>query len=67
MSRTQCENIFAQASFLPPVWEEALKLIELFEDGKMKKQKLNKRSLISKPEFKQHHLQCLHNLVPSFQ
>ena len=67
MSRTQCENIFAQASFSPPVWEKALAVIELYEDGKIKKQKLNKKSLISKPEFKQHHIQCLHNLVPSIQ
>ena len=67
MSRTQCENIFAQASFSPLVWEKALKVIEMFEDGKLKNQKLNKKSLISKPEFKQHHLQCLHNLAPSFQ
>ena len=67
MSRTQCENIFAQASFSPPVWEKALAVIELYEDGKIKKQKLNKKSLISKPEFKQHHFQCLHNLVPSIQ
>ena len=67
MSRTQCENIFAQASFSPPVWEKALMVIELYEDGKLKKQKLSKKSLISKPEFKQHHFQCLHNLVPSVQ
>lgn len=67
MSRTQCENIFAQASFSPSVWEKALKVIKMFEDGKLKNQKLNKKSLISKPEFKQHHFQCLHNLAPSFQ
>ena len=39
----------------------------MFEDGKLKNQKLNKKSLISKPEFKQHHFQCLHHLAPSFQ
>ena len=66
MSRTQCENIFAQASFSPPVWEKALMVIE-YEDGKLKKQKLSKKGLISKPEFKQHHFQCLHNLIPSVQ
>ena len=67
MSRTQCENIFSQAAFSPPVWEQALKVIELFEDGKLKNQKLNKKSLVSKPEFKQQHFQCIHNLNPSFQ
>ena len=67
ISRTQCENIFSQAAFSPPVWEQALKIIDLFEDGKLKNQKLNKKSLVSKPEFKQHHFQCLHNLNPSFQ
>ena len=67
MSRTQCENIFSQAAFSGPVWEKALKVIELFEDGKLKSQKLNKKSLVSKPEFKQQHFQCIHNLNPSFQ
>ena len=67
ISRTQCDNIFAQASFSPPVWEKALAVIELYEDGKLKSQKLSRKNLISKPEFKQHHFQCLHNLVPSVQ
>jgi len=60
MSRTQ-------ATFAPLVWEKAVKVMEIFEDGKLKNQKLSKKSLISKPEFKQHHFQCLHNLLPSFQ
>ena len=68
MSRTQCDNIFTQASFAPPVWDVALKVIEQFEDGRLKAQRLTKKSLIiAKPEFKQHHLQCLHNLDPTFQ
>ena len=67
MSRTQCENIFSQAAFAPLVWEKAMQVMELFEDGKLKNQKLSKKNLISKPEFKQHHFQCLHNLAPSFQ
>ena len=36
MSRTQCEEIFSQAAFSGPVWEKALKVIELFEDAKLK-------------------------------
>jgi len=67
MSRTQCENIFSQAAFAPLVWEKAMLVMEQFEDGKLKSQKLSKKNLISKPEFKQHHFQCLHNLAPSFQ
>ena len=68
MSRTQCENIFTQAAFAPPVWEAALKVIELFEDGQLKAQRLTRKSLSNaKPEFKQHHFQCLHNIHPPFQ
>ena len=67
MSRKQCENVFSQAAFAPLVWEKAVNVMEMFEDGKLKNQKLSKKSLISKPEFKQHHFQCLHNLSPSFQ
>ena len=68
MSRTQCENIFAQAAFAPPVWELALQVIKLFEDGQLKAQRLTRKTLIvSKPELKQHQFQCLHNLQPTFQ
>jgi len=59
MSRTQCENIFSQAAFL------AVNMMETLEDGKLKNQKLSKKSLISKPEFKQP--VSPHNLSPSFQ
>ena len=38
MSLTQCENIFTQAAFAPPVWEVTVKVIELFEDGQLKGQ-----------------------------
>ena len=67
MSRTQCENVFTQASFSEPVWEQAIKLIDLFENGKLHNQRLQKKNLLSKPEFKPHHFQCLHNLNPAFQ
>ena len=68
MSWTQCENIFTQAAFAPPVWEVAVKVIKLFEDGQLKAQRLTRKSLIiAKPEFKQHHFQCLHNIQPAFQ
>ena len=68
MSRTQRENVYTQASFFQPVWEQAIKIINLFENGKLGgRQRLNKKSLMSKPEFKPHHFQCLHNLDQSFQ
>ena len=38
MSRTQCENIFSRVAFSGPVWEKALKVIELFKDSKLKSQ-----------------------------
>ena len=45
-----------------------MRVIELFENGQLKQQKLSKKSLVTaKPEFKQHHFQCLHNIEPSFQ
>ena len=39
----------------------------MYEDGDLKDQKLNKKSLTSAPEFKQYLLQPLHNLDASFQ
>ena len=67
MSRTMCENIFTQAAFAPSVWDLAWKVIEMYENGKLKNQKLSKKCMIEMPEFKQHNFQCLHNLPPVFQ
>ena len=41
--------------------------MDMYEDGALKDQKLNKKHLISTPEFKQHLLQPLHNLQVQFQ
>lgn len=49
------------------VYEIAQRVMDLYEDGDLKDQKLNKKSLTSAPEFKQHLLQPLHNLDASFQ
>ena len=38
-----------------------------FEKGKLKDQKLNRKQLVSTPEFKQHLFQLLHNLPVTFQ
>ena len=45
-----------------------MRVIELFENGQLKQQKLSEKRLMNaKPDFKQHHFQCLHNIEPSFQ
>lgn len=41
--------------------------MDLYEDGGLKDQKLNMKQITSAPEFKQHILQPLHNLNPTFQ
>ena len=43
MSRTQQENIFTQAAFTSDVWKLAMRVIELFENGQLKEQKLTKK------------------------
>ena len=67
MSQTMCENIFTQAAFALSVWGLTWKVIEMYEDGKLKNQKLSKKCMVEKPEFKQHNFQCLHNLSPELQ
>lgn len=55
MSRSQADNIFSQASLSKDL---AIRVIELFEDGELKDQKLQaKCNILTKPEFKQQHLQ----------
>ena len=41
--------------------------MNMYENGALKDQKLNKKHLTSTPEFKQHMLQPLHHLDPDFQ
>ena len=67
MSRTQRENIFSQASFERGVWDLAMKIMDLYEKGELRGQKLNRKQMLSTPEFKQHILQPLHNLPTQFQ
>ena len=67
MSRTQRENIFIQASFHKKVWELAFEVMDHFEMGQLKDQKLNRKHLMATPEFKQHLLQPLHHLDIEFQ
>lgn len=67
MPRTQRDNIFIQAAFEKSVWNLALQVMNRFEMGQLKSQKLNRKHLVSTPEFKQHLLQPLHHLDPQFQ
>ena len=67
MSRTQRENIFAQATFNQQVWKTAQKVMSMYEQGQLKDQRLNRKQLTATPEFRQHLLQPLHHLNPDFQ
>lgn len=42
-------------------------VMNAYERGELKDQKLNRKQLISTPEFKQHLFQPLHNLPADFQ
>ena len=67
MSRTQKENVFIQAAFEKRVWEVAVDVMNQYEQGQLKDQKLNRKHLLATPEFKQHLFQPLHHLAPDFQ
>ena len=44
MSRSQCDNIYAQASFSKQSWDLAMKIMDKFEEGGLKDQKLQKKT-----------------------
>lgn len=67
MSRTQRENIFTQATFSQKVWKVAVAVMDLYEQGQLKDQRLNRKQLVSTPEFRQHLLLPIHHLKPEFQ
>ena len=56
MSNTHKDAIFFQASLPKRVWGVAVKVMDLFENAKLKGQKLNLSTLTTKPEFKQQYL-----------
>ena len=66
-SRSQCDNIFAQASLSKAVWALAVQIMDAFEAGELKDQKLSVKQFMSKPEFKQQNLQPVQSLPPAFQ
>lgn len=67
MSRSQKDNIFAQASLNKDVWELAEKVVAVFEAGELKDQKLSMKNLSTKPVFKQQNFQPIQSLSPAFQ
>lgn len=67
MSRTQKENIFAQSILSNVVWEKVCTVINMYKEGSIKDQKLNKKHLTSFPEIKQHHLQLVCQLPEKIQ
>lgn len=66
MSRTQRENIFAQAMFTKEIWTLASKVMDMFEEGTLKDQHV-KKGLISTPQVMQHHLQPICRLPTTVQ
>ena len=67
MSDTQKNNTFAQAIFTNSVWQKAGKVMDLYERGELKGQRLSRKGLISKPEFKQQYFAPIQSLPQSFQ
>ena len=67
MSRTSKENLFCQAAFPKGVWELAVQVMNMFENGEIKDQKLSKKNLLSTPRMKQNHFVPLHHLETIFQ
>ena len=67
ISRTQRENIYCQAGFGLSVYRKMQTVMNMYEDGDLKDQKLSKKQLTTVPEFKQYQMQPLHNLQASFQ
>ena len=43
MSDTQKSNTFAQAVFTNPVWQKAEKVMDIYERGELKGQRLSKK------------------------
>ena len=67
MSRSNRDNVYCQASFSKEAWTLTVKIMDLFEQGKIKDQKLSIRQLTSKPDFKQQYLQPVQCLPDSFK
>lgn len=62
MSNTHRDSIFSQASLPKKVWDLAVEVMDLFENAKLKGQKLNLSTLLTKPEFKQQYFAPIRRL-----
>ena len=62
MSNTHRDAIFYQAALPKRVWNMAIEVMDLFENAKLKGQKLNLSTLLTKPEFKQQYLAPIRRL-----
>ena len=62
ISQTQRDSIFAQAALNKSTWDLAVQVMDLFEQAKLKSQKLCLASLTQKPEFKQNYLTPIRGL-----
>lgn len=66
-SNTHRDAILQQACYDKQVWDQATIAMDMFAEFKLKGQKLNQKSLIAKPEFKQQYLAPLRALRPEDQ
>ena len=63
MSTTQCDAIFYQSSLPKPVWDVAVEVMDLFENYKLKDQKMKiGLKTTTKPEIKQQYLAPIRRL-----
>ncbi len=62
------DNVFSQASSRKQVWDlVVVQVMDLFEQSKLKAQKLRMSTLLQKPEFKQNYLAPIRTLPNSDQ
>lgn len=55
-SRSSRDNVYCQASFSEEAWSLTVRIMNLFEQGEIKEQKLSVRQLTSKLDFKKDRL-----------
>ena len=67
VSHTHRDNIFAQAAMSKSAWHLATQVMDLYEQAKLKGQKLRLATLLHKPEFKQNYLSPIRSLSVSEQ
>ena len=67
ISHTHKDNVFSQASLRKQVWDLVVQVMDLFEQSKLKAQKLRMSTLLQKPEFKQNYLAPIRTLPISDQ